>query len=110
MKKVIMPLLVIVLGTAGLMLFDQYVHFSWSANGYSFLLTLVMFLLGSSLAGSKSSSTVKKLIVFALYVFVALYFIGVIRVAAVDEVLSKIQFTTISFWMLFVYLGYLFAI
>lgn len=110
MKKVIMPLLVIILGTAGLMMFDQYVNFSWSSTVYRFLLTLVMFLLGSSFAGSKSSSTAKKLIVFALYVFVALYFIGVIKVAAVDGVLSKIQFTTVSFWMLFVYLGYLFAI
>ena len=93
MKKIILPLLVIVLGTAGLMLFDQYVQFSWSPTVYSFLLTLVMFLLGTSLAGSGSSSTVKKVIVVAVYAVVALYFIGVLKISAIDEVLSKIQFT-----------------
>lgn len=111
MKKYLFPLLVIVLGTVALMLFDQYINFSWADKGYYILITLVLFLLGASMNSPKKTGLrgLKMFLVLGIYVALALYYVGFLRIAALDELLSKFQFTTVSFWMVFIYLGFIFA-
>ena len=112
MKRVILPLLVIVAGVAAQYFIPQYAPNEWMFYIFYGASTLILFLLGSSMADSKSSSShgLRKLLLFAVYVAVALYYLGVFRISEIDDILFKIDFSEFGFWMLFVYLGYLSAL
>ena len=109
MKK-LLPVLVLVLSAVTYTFSAKYLGNVANGKVVSGILAILLFLFGLSLGESKKSdyNAVRMIVAMVLFVISTMYFIGLIKISAVDNALSQIPGSRLFFELLLVYFGFLF--
>lgn len=111
MKRYGVPLIVIVVGSLVLFAFRNYLSIPNMNTIYNVLIACLLFMYGVYLNGYKSKkgdTWIKKFIIMALFILLLLNQLGVLYVAMISKVLNMIGATSLIYYMLYIYLGYIF--
>ena len=92
-------------------LYSAYLTFESKQLVGNILWTLLLFIFGATLNDhpKKGGDTwIRKFAVTIVYVLVLLQFLGIFKIAVINNALAAIGVNSIVYYMLFIYFGYLF--
>ena len=113
MKKYGNPLIILICGNLLLYLLRNYVHVAMIdeivAACTAVLLAAFGYTLNTPSRTIRKTSSLKKFLVFCLFVALVVYSLGYFEIAAVTSVLNLLGFGRLFLYMMYVYLGFAFA-
>ena len=111
MKKYGVPLVVVVIGSLFLYIINTYVQLVFKSQVMTVLTSFVLFLFGFYLNGAKRgrSGALRRVIVIILYLALLVVQTGLINLNFLEIVLSEIGATSVVFYMLYFYFGYIYG-
>lgn len=111
MKKYGLPFLILIGGSFLIQLVRNYIFVSFKSTLISILTAILLFGFGISLHERKRKSGdtwLKKMIIMFVYVVFLLIYLGTINIPVINSTLETIGFTSVVYYMLFIYLGFVF--